>query len=206
MSFIEERFDDDIEIGARRRPRYSTDSVGADGGWLVRNERWAYPLFNFEFNLMPGVVEDYDRLEAIQDMFHVAGGSAGSFLFRDWRDYQGVDQVLGAGDAFGTTGFQLYRNYTRGNLTRRRLITRPDDATIVLRADGLVVPFTHIEKGWIELDSDPGDGAVVAADFDFDLVVHFEDDELDLLSITGELEQPTNIVLEQLRERAYGEE
>ncbi len=205
MSFIDERFDDDIEVGARRKPRYSTDSVQADGGWIVRNERWAYPLFTFEFDLMPGVEEDAERLEAIQDMFHVAGGSAGSFLFRDWKDYEAVDQVLGVGDGL-TTQFQLYRNYTRGNLTRRRLITRPDEATIVMRAGGLVVPFTYLDKGMIDLDDPPGVDVVVAADFEFDLLVHFADDELDMLSITGDLEQPTSIVLEQLRERAYGEE
>lgn len=200
MIFLDERLDAAIEAGAKRRPRYSTDQVMADGGWLIRNERWAYPLFSFEFNFMPGEFEGDETLLAIEDHFHVVGGSAGAFPFRDWKDFRGVDQVLGIGDG-STTIFQLYRNYTRGALTRRRLITRPVADTIVVRVSGIVVPFTALDMGRVELDDPAAIDDVVAADFEFNLPCHFADDSLELASIAGEIEQPMSIVIEQIREK-----
>lgn len=199
MSSITERLSDDIEAGAKRRPRYSTDIVTADGGWEVRNERWSYPLFAFEFNFMPGNPIDDQQLEEVTEFFHVVGGMAGTFQFRDWNDYQGGDQVLGTGDG-SNRYFQLYRNYTRGSITRRRIVTRPDPATIVVRVNGVSVSFSHVAKGLLLLTSAPANGAVVAADFDFDVLVRFDDDSLEYLSISGEIEQVTAVTLVEVRE------
>jgi uncharacterized protein (TIGR02217 family) len=199
MSSIDERLDDDIEAGAKRRPRYSTDIVTADGGWEVRNERWAYPLFSYDFNFMPGDRRDGEILEEITDHFHVVGGRAGTFPFRDWNDYHALAQVLGTGDG-STVHFQLYRNYTRGAITRRRLITRPVADTIVIRVNGVVAGFTHIGKGLIQLNSAAPNGQVVDADFDFDVLVRFESDELEYVSISGDIEQITTVTLVEVRE------
>lgn len=201
MSSIDERLANDIEAGAKRRPRYSTDLVTADGGWEVRNERWSYPLFAFEFNFMPGNPDDDEQIEEVTAHFHVVGGMAGTFPFRDWNDYRGVDQVLGTGDG-STVYFQLYRNYTRGALTRRRLITRPVEDTIVVRVNGVEVGFTHVAKGLLQLNAAPANGAIVAADFEFDVLVRFDSDELEYLSITGDIEQMVSITLVEVREEA----
>lgn len=205
MSSIDERLDREIEAGAKRRPRYSTDIVTADGGWEIRNERWTYPLFSFEFNFMPGDPDPdegelgEEQLAEVTNHFHVVGGAAGVFPFRDWSDYHAVDQVIGTGDG-SERYFQLYRNYTRGAITRRRLITRPDAATIVLRVGGIAAGFTHVGKGLLFLNAAPALGAVVAADFDFDVPVRFESDELEYLSITGSIQQITSVVLVEVRE------
>jgi hypothetical protein len=56
--FIDERLPVEIEAGAKAKPRYSTDTITTDGGWEVRNSRWAYPLFQFEFNVEPGTRDE----------------------------------------------------------------------------------------------------------------------------------------------------
>ena len=76
---LNDLLDPDIEAGAKARPRYSTDIITTDGGWEVRNSRWAYPLFQYEFNLMPGYRHDDEAIDAFIDTFHVVGGSAGAF-------------------------------------------------------------------------------------------------------------------------------
>jgi uncharacterized protein (TIGR02217 family) len=199
MSSIDERLSDDIEAGAKRRARYSTDVVTADGGWEIRNERWAYPLMSYEFNFMPGDPVSDEQLEEVTNHFHVVGGMGGSFPFRDWRDYQCVDQVLGTGDG-SNRYFQLYRNYTTGAITRRRIITRPDEATIMVRVGGVSVGFTHVGKGLLFLNSAPALDAVVAADCDFDVLVRFDDDQLEYASISKDIDQIMSITLVEVRE------
>lgn len=196
---IDVRLDRDIEVGAKARPRYSTDIVTTDGGFEWRNSRWAFPLFDFEITLEPGSPSFDDDLEACIDLFHAAGGPADTFRFRHWRDYQGVDQTILPLDG-ETTIFQLYRNYTRGAITRLRKITRPVESTVVVKVSGSPVSAdVDYTTGIVTLAGDPG-ASPVTADFEFDVPVRFADDMLEIASLSDDLDQIDAITLQEVRE------
>jgi uncharacterized protein (TIGR02217 family) len=201
MTFIDERLPNEIEAGAKARPRYSTDSVETDGGWVIDNSRWRYPLFQFEFNIEPGTrLDEYDVLDQFLDMFHACGGQAGRFRFHYWRDKPVVDQEIGVGDG-STKTFQLYRTYTRGAITRQRKITRPNVGTVTMKVAGVVtVAAIDYSTGLVTFVAAPAFGASVKASFEHDVPVKFADDELEIIGLTDVLDQPVNIVLQEVRE------
>lgn len=197
---INELLDADVIAGARVRVRYSTDIIPTDGGYEVRNSRWAYPLHSFEFDLMPGYRSDDAALEAFVDTFHAAGGAAGVFRFNNWRDSPVEDQLIGVGDG-STTQFQLYRSYTRGGVTRDRKITRPIEGTVVVRVNGATVTFSmDYETGIFTRTPAPANGAVIRADFQHDVPVRFADDELEIIGLSDTLDQPVSVILQEVRE------
>lgn len=207
---IDARLSRDIETGAIARPRYKTDIITTDGGHEVRNSRWRYPLFEFEIQLEPAIPEadedatdldaiDTETLDELINLFHAVGGSHGTFPFRHWRDYSAVAAPLGAGDGT-TTVFQLYKTYRRGLITRTRKILLPVTSTVIAKVAGVVTPVTvEREGGTITFAGAPAAAAAITADFEFDVPVRFADDELELIALADELEQPGKITLNEVR-------
>lgn len=192
--------DAEILVGAKCRPRYSTDIIVTDGGYEVRNSRWAYPLHQYEFDLMPGYRTDDEALESFIDTFHAAGGAAGVFRFHYWRDMPVVGQQIGVGNG-STTTFQLYRTYTRGNVSRDRKITRPVDGSVTIYKNGVVsVASINYDTGVVTISPAPANGVVITADFEHDVPVRFADDEIEIIGLTDTLDQPVSIVLLEVRE------
>ena len=91
---INDRLSEEIEAGAKMRPQFKTSVVTTDGGWEVRNSRWAYPKHQFEFDLMPGLPDTDDVLQEFLNLFYAAGGMAEAFLFRHWRDYTATGDAV----------------------------------------------------------------------------------------------------------------
>ena len=198
---IDDRLVRDIEVGAKAIPRYKTEVITSDDGTEYRNSRWAYPLLSFEFNVEPGIIGEA-TMEAFRDLFYAAGGMAEAFLFRDWSDYAGEDQLIGTGDG-STTTFQLIKNYTRGAVTRQRKITRLIADTAVIYVNGVEQMSgvtVNEDTGLVTFSLAPGSGAEVTADFQFLLPVRFDDDSLQLLSLSRDLIQPVSVVLMQIKE------
>lgn len=205
---IDERLTRDIEIGCKARPRYKTDVITTDGGYEWRNSRRRYPLFEFEFDIEPGDPNDdpayyageVATLEAFINLFHVAGGQAEAFRFRHWSDYVGTDEPIGTGDGV-TRDFQLFRVYQRGALTRSRKITRPAAGTVTAKKAGVTTAVTvDYDTGIITFAVAPALGAAITASFEFDIPVRFASDELEFVALMTELDQPTSIVLQEVRE------
>lgn len=196
------RLDRDIESRARTRPIFNTEMITTDGGFEVRNSRWSSPKHSFEFNFAPGDRTDMGDLADFIDLFYAAGGMAETFLFTHYHDYIGTNENCGTGDG-ATQTFQLYRNYTRGLITRQRKITRPRTGTVVVYKDGVeaVSGWTvDTATGIITFSVAPANGVVVTADFEFDVLVRFDNDDLELVSYTKTLEQPMSIELLEVRE------
>jgi uncharacterized protein (TIGR02217 family) len=203
--FIDERLPGDIEAGAKARPRYSTDTITTDGGWEVRNSRWRYPLFQFEFNLAPDTRDEdeglnLNDLDEFLDLFHACGGSFGAFRFHYWRDLPVRGQQIGVGDG-STREFQLYRTYTKGAVSRNRKITRPVVGSVTAYVNNVITVATiDYSTGILTFAGAPALAAVVKADFEHDVPVRFADDELEVIGLTDELDQPVSITLLEIRE------
>lgn len=203
---IDARLSREIEVGAKARPAYKTDVIEMDSGHERRNARWRYPRFTFEFDIEPGDPNDEEDIGDVESLsefialFHAAGGSHETFRFRHWADYQRVDEPIATGDG-STTSFQLYRVYTMGAITRRRKITRPVAGTVTAKVNGVGASITvDNDTGIITFAVAPANGAAITASFEFDVPVRFEDDELEMIALMTDLDQPVNIVLIEVKE------
>lgn len=196
---IDDRLTEDIEVGAKAVPLYSTEIVTTDGGFEVRRSRWRYPRHRFEFNLSPNPRDEADLIE-FRDLYYAAGGAYETFKFKHWSDYQATDAAL---EMITGTTWQLRKSYTRGATTRYRKITRPVAGTLSIKRNGV----SYASSNWT-LDATTGivtfntsqAGQSITGTFEFDIPVRFEDDEIELVGLSDDLEQPISISLIEVRE------
>jgi len=176
MAFHHVRFPDDISYGSSGGPAYSTDVVMTQGGHEQRNINWA--AARARYNVAHGV-KTQSQLEALIAFFRARKGRAHGFRFKDWTDYEAVGQTIGIGTGSATV-FQLQKTYSSGVL-EVRTITKPVAASVsvyvndVLQSSGVSVDD---ETGEVTFSSAPSSGAVIKADFEFDVPVRFDTDQL----------------------------
>lgn len=85
MAHLAEFLPSQVELGALRDEDWGTDVVTTDGGYEVRNARWATPLRRFEISF-PTARRDNTTYQAVRELYRKAKGSLHSFSFRDWSD------------------------------------------------------------------------------------------------------------------------
>lgn len=190
----------DIETGAMLGPTFSTGVVPLSSGAEQRNQNWDQERFkaNVAYGVMrkdnPDDVEDGWR--RIVDFFRARRGRARGFLFRDWTDYQAVNENLYVTPDFNYATMQLAKRYD----TYIRRITRPSAQTIQLtmagepypQAGGMVagqnMPGWNLDpKGIIRFNASLGVFAGnVKATFQFDIPVRFDSDELQVSLLYSE--------------------
>jgi uncharacterized protein (TIGR02217 family) len=177
MSFVEAQFPADISYGSSGGPEYSTDIVMTYGGHEQRNINWSQA--RARFNVAHGV-KTKAQLDALIAFFRARKGRAIGFRFKDWTDYKASGQMLGTGNG-ALTQFQLVKTYASGATEELRIITKPVNGTIkiylngALQSTGYTVNFT---TGLVIFNSAPANGAVVTADYEFDVPVRFDTDRL----------------------------
>jgi uncharacterized protein (TIGR02217 family) len=177
MTFHDVRFPADISYGSSGGPEYSTDVVVLASGHEQRNINWSNP--RARFNVAHGV-KTASQLAELIAFFRARQGRAHTFRFKDWSDFQAVNQTLGTGTGSQTT-FQMIKSYTSGATTVTRTITNPVNGSAavylngVLQSSGFTINYT---TGIITFTSAPGSGVVVKADCDFDLPTRFDTDRL----------------------------
>jgi uncharacterized protein (TIGR02217 family) len=177
MSFVEAQFPADISYGSSGGPEYSTDIVMTYGGHEQRNINWSQA--RARFNVAHGV-KTKTQLDALIAFFRARKGRAIGFRFKDWTDYKASGQTLGTGNG-ALTQFQLVKTYASGATEELRIITKPVNGTIkiylngALQSTGYTVNFT---TGLVIFNSAPVNGAVVTADYEFDVPVRFDTDRL----------------------------
>lgn len=180
------RFPDDIAYGSEGGPEYKTNIVEVNSGYEHRNAVWSYP--RHKFNVAYGV-RTLGQLYALTEFFHAVHGSAYAFRFKHHADFKSgnitqavspTDQVIGTGDG-AITEFPLKKTYTKGALSRARLITKPNTDTVHVALNGveqLSGWSVDTTTGVITFDSAPGNGVSVQAGFEFDVPVRFQNDYL----------------------------
>lgn len=177
MSFVETRFPADISYGSSGGPEYSTDIVITHSGHEQRNSNWA--AARSRYNVAHGV-KTAAQLDALIAFFRARKGREHSFRFKDWTDYKAVGQVIGIGTG-SATAFQLIKTYDSGSVVETRTITKPVAGSVLiyvnsgLQSSGVSVNST---TGVATFSAAPANGAVIAADFEFDVPVRFNTDRL----------------------------
>ena len=185
MAFHPIRFPLDVALGARGGPERATDIVTLASGREERNSRWAQS--RRRYNAGYGVKSRAD-MQAVLAFFEERRGRFHAFLWRDGLDHSSgaetpsaFDQAIGAGDGT-TTAFQLTKRYGADFDPYLRPITKPVAGTVVVRIDGVATTgFTlDASTGIVGFDTAPSEGAVLTAEFEFDVPVRFDIDRLDI--------------------------
>jgi uncharacterized protein (TIGR02217 family) len=177
MSFVEIRFPEDISYGSSGGPGYATDVVSTESGHEQRNVNWQEA--RARYNVAHGV-KTQAQLDTLIAFFRARKGRAYGFRFKDWGDFSATGQLLGTGNG-AATQFQLVKRYTSGGVTETRRITKPvaGSVTLYLNAapltSGVSVSTT---TGIVTLTAPPANGVAVTANFEFDVPVRFDTDQL----------------------------
>lgn len=179
-NFTEIQFPSDISYGATGGPMYLTDIVATVSGYEQRNSRWEQA--RAKYNVASGIKTEAQWQELIA-FFRARRGKAVGFRFKDWSDYTGANELIGEGDG-STQTFQLKKLYT-SNVTVERIITKPVWGSVKIYLDSVLQTFAtdytvNHATGVVSMVTAPGNGVQVTADYEFDVPVRFDTDELDL--------------------------
>jgi len=179
MAFHPIRFPLDVALGARGGPERATDIVTLASGREERNSRWARS--RRRYNAGYGVKSRAD-MQAVLAFFEERRGRFHSFLWRDALDHSSNGpQPLGTGDG-STVAFQLSKTYGAGFDPYVRPITKPVPGTVAITVDGFPTTAFSVNgtTGVVTFDVAPAEGAVLLAQFEFDVPVRFDTDRLDI--------------------------
>jgi len=173
MSFVEVQFPSDISYGATGGPMFLTDVVATVSGHEQRNSKWSQA--RARYNVASGVKTE-TQWQALIAFFRARRGKAVGFRFKDWGDFKAVNQPL---LSLGGTQYQLVKQYVSGAVVSERIITKPVAGTVKLYRNSLLQA-----SGW-SIDTTTGIittslTGTLTVDFDFDVPVRFDTDELAL--------------------------
>lgn len=188
--FHEVRFPLDVSLGSRGGPVRRTDIVTLASGREHRNSRWSHSRRRYDAGLG---VRSIDALHAVIAFFEERRGRLIGFRFRDRTDWRSgppsrpptpLDQHIGTGDG-ATRQFQLVKTYGTGQDPYRRIIAKPDGATVRVALDGVEqAPGPGFScdptTGLVSFPAPPAAGVAITAGFAFDVPVRFDTDELDI--------------------------
>lgn len=177
MGFVETQFPTDISYGSSGGPEYATDIVVSQNGHEQRNINWSEA--RARYNVAHGV-KTKAQLDTLIAFFRARKGRAYGFRFKDWTDYKVHDQHIATANG-ATYNFPLVKTYASHGVTESRRITKPVEGSAriyvndVEQTAGFSVNYT---SGIITFIVPPANGAVVHADFEFDVPVRFDTDRL----------------------------
>lgn len=177
MAYIRGYLETCEAFGWEGGPEFSTRVVTMANGYERRNADWAQPRRRYSLPFMN--ISD-ERYQPILEMFYVARAQLHCFLYRDPLDSTAENQLIGIGDGTSTV-FQLSKLYSIGAfLYQRNVYAIPDDETITVTVNGVVVSNFTVDKdrGLVIFDAAPGNGLAVQWSGTFDVWVRFNQDTL----------------------------
>jgi uncharacterized protein (TIGR02217 family) len=187
-----------IAFGASGGPDFGVSLFTSPGGWEERIKHWPQVRGRWDVSFVNCSAAQIAELVAF--MRAVAHGQADNFCFKDviTPDYQ-FDNQIGIGTG-ATQTFQLVKVYQSGSLTATRPLTRPIPGTLTVTLNG--VPTEDFEvnlaSGEVIFDVPPASGALVWAAGEFETLVRFASDRLDLTCVAPGVFSAANLSLLEL--------
>jgi len=177
MSFAEIQFPNSIAFGSTSTPEFNTNIVTMKNGSEQRNINWN--SCRLKYNVLNGIKTKVELMELIS-FFRARKGMAIGFRFKDWSDYSATSQILGTGDD-STTEFQLIKTYISGT-AYSRTITKPVSGSLSIYIDNIETTDYIINSttGIITFNTAPLNTQEIKADFEFDVPVRFNNDNLEI--------------------------
>ena len=180
-SFDDVRLPINVEVGAEGGPSFSTGIVTTASGVEQRTQLWSVSRNTYTI----GYGTSDSVWQAVRAFFYARRGRARGFRFKDWTDFQGIDEpLLSVGNVLYVT-----RNYSDAiGIEYQRKITRIVPGT--LRVHDSVQDFTNLyTESYGRLTLNPGAvqpppvGPLLAS-YEYDLPVRFDVDEMVLTAET----------------------
>lgn len=173
--FLEIRLPDNLALAAEGGPQFSTDVITSSSGYEYRNINWSNA--RAKYNLAPAIQSESELAELVS-FFRICKGRAYGFRFKDYSDYFVNNQTIAKGDG-NTKVFQLMKTYSLGDIEEVRQIAKPVKDTVNIYIDSKPIAFDCDEtNGRIRCHELPKQGAIITADFEFDIPVRFDTDHL----------------------------
>ncbi len=135
------RFPECPSLGYTSEPSYSNTITKFWGGGETRQRNWSRPLIRVSCTVGP---RQEEIIETLLAWWHVAGGSANGFRFKDYADYRSAafdDDISNTDQPLVlVTGspavYQLTKRYTHGAGDQDREIYKPVAGTILIADNG----------------------------------------------------------------------
>lgn len=173
-SYIDERLNIGIIYETIGSPvGWDTTIISRDNGFYLPIERQFDSIGRWNIGDRRYSKKEFDYL---LNFFYNVRGNAIAFRYKDWGDYKATGQAIANGDGT-TTLFQLIKTY--GDYYKD--IRRPVADTVKIYLNGVLQTsgFTiYYSVGVIQFAEPPASGVAISADFEFDLVVRFENENL----------------------------
>lgn len=171
------RLPTEIEQGAKGGPRWLTSVADLANGKEARNQQWQEPKYNYDIGYGIQYAEDY---ALVLNFFMARRGRKRGFRFKDWTDFTGNNELIGTGNGAITT-FQLIRNYTDTIAPYVRNIYFPVSGTVAVFNNGATATGWSVStSGLVTFTTAPVAGHLITANFEFDVPVRFDNDQLSL--------------------------
>jgi uncharacterized protein (TIGR02217 family) len=179
--FCEERFPTSVSYGSSGGPGFKTSVFQVDSGLVHTNQEWdrLRARYDVTFDYCPRA-----DIEEVENFFYAMRGQAIGFRYKDWSDYQIVNQNVVIGDG-NSNRFQLFKRYRSGGYTFDRMIKKPvrgqigtftlDGVELVLNRDF----YVNYASGELIFNTPPEAGAIGHLAYaEFDVPVRFDTDAL----------------------------
>lgn len=176
ISFCEERFPTDISYGISGGPNFNTEIVETAVGNEFRNMRTPYSRSKYN---LASAIKTEEQLHKVIGFFRAMRGRAIAFRFKDWLDYKATQQFIAIADG-RRKKYQLVKSYDIGTLAEVRKISKPVPGSVKVYVNNkreLKLNIDH-QSGAILFYLAPPKGAVIRADFEFDVAVRFDSDNI----------------------------
>jgi uncharacterized protein (TIGR02217 family) len=174
---VDVRFPTDISYGVSGGPEFKTDIVMSGNGHEQRNINWPYA--RNRYNVAHGI-KNKQQLDHLISFFRARRGRGIGFRFKDWIDYLANNQEIGYGDG-STKQFQLKKEYSSGDTKYTRIITKPVKDTVKIYFNKILQEKNYninYSKGLVDFIVPPLKNVSITADFEFDVPVRFDTDNL----------------------------
>jgi len=193
--FNETRLLDSVAYGSEFGKEFNTRIVKLRSGHDRRNINWSAPLGKYSIIYTALLEEDH---ELVYNAHMASFGSAIGFRFKDFVDYEAVNQLIGVGTG-AVQVLQLTKTYSFGPLDLVRNITKPVSATIY--ADGIEISSSlDTTTGLVTITAELA--AEITWSGEFDVPVIFDEDRLDCQPVTksnGKFLLSSNVTLSEIR-------
>lgn len=191
MAFHDVSFPEDIAVGAVGGPGFNTTIVSTSSGIERRNVNWEQA--KGRWNVSFGVKTDQQMRDLIS-FFRARFGNAFAFRFKDYIDFQAIDQPL---VSLGGDQYQLSKIYGSGIYTYQRDITKPVSGTVQIYSNGSPISASIDHLTGIVTTTDTG---TLTADFNFDVPVRFDNDRMNITTSVVSIHDWEDIVLIEVKE------
>lgn len=172
--FVDHQLSICVAYGTSGGPSYKVLRIPLKNGKVRRKALTSIPTYRFTLlykNLLP------EHYTLVRNAFNATLAGTYSFRFKDWTDFEAVDEPLAVAGTGGVQSLQLIKTYTFGSRSVQRPIRKPVTGTVTLTADGAPLAASiNYDTGIATFTA--GSGDTIRWSGEFDVPAMFVDDDL----------------------------